>query len=125
MDKNKHKDKRRARRRAEIRHRVIGTPERPRLSVYKSLNHFYAQVIDDLAGKTLAAASSRVSKKSGGGAVTAKTGNAAAAASVGTKLAEKAKAAGVTKVVFDRGGFKFHGRVKAFADAARKGGLQF
>ncbi|MBX3375461.1 MAG: 50S ribosomal protein L18 [Phycisphaeraceae bacterium] len=125
MDKNKHKDKRRARRRAEIRHRVIGTPERPRLSVYKSLNHFYAQVIDDLAGKTLAAASSRVGKKSGGGAAAAKTGNAAAAASVGTKLAEKAKAAGVTKVVFDRGGFKFHGRVKAFADAARKGGLQF
>jgi large subunit ribosomal protein L18 len=125
MDKSKHKDKRRARRRAEIRHRVIGTPERPRLSVYKSLNHFYAQVIDDLAGKTLAAASSRVGKKSGGGAAAAKTGNAAAAASVGTKLAEKAKAAGVTKVVFDRGGFKFHGRVKAFADAARKGGLQF
>lgn len=124
MDKSKHKDKRRTRRRAEIRHRVIGTPERPRLSVYKSLNHFYAQVIDDLAGKTLAAASSRAGKKaaSAGGA---KSGNSTAAAAVGSRLAEKAKAAGVTKVVFDRGGFKFHGRVKAFADAARKGGLQF
>lgn len=123
MDKNKHKDKRRARRRAEIRHRVIGTPERPRLSVYKSLNHFYAQVIDDLAGKTLAAASSRAGKK--GATASAKTGNSTAAAAVGSRLAEKAKAAGVTKVVFDRGGFKFHGRVKAFAEAARKGGLQF
>lgn len=123
MDKSKHKAKRRSRRRAEIRHRVIGTPERPRLSVYKSLNHFYAQVIDDLAGKTLASASSRLGKKSGGAA--GKTGNSASAATVGTKLAEKAKAAGVTKVVFDRGGFKFHGRVKAFAEAARKGGLQF
>ena len=123
MDKSKHKSKRRQRRRAEIRHRVIGTPQRPRLSVYKSLNHFYAQVIDDLAGKTLAAASSRLGKK--GGTAEGKTGNAASAASVGTKLAEKAKAAGVKAVVFDRGGFKFHGRVKAFADAARKGGLEF
>jgi large subunit ribosomal protein L18 len=124
MDKSKHKAKRRQRRRAAIRHRVIGTPERPRLSVYKSLNHFYAQVIDDLAGKTLASASSRLGKKAGG-AAGAKTGNASTAASVGSKLAEKAKAAGVKQVVFDRGGFKFHGRVKAFAEAARKGGLEF
>ncbi len=120
MDKSKHKDKRRSRRRAAIRARVEGTPGRPRLSVYKSLNHFYAQVIDDLAGKTLAAASTADK-----GADKAKTGNAPAAAAVGARLAEKAKAAGVKAVVFDRGGFKYHGRVKAFADAARKAGLQF
>lgn len=120
MDKSKHKTKRRTRRRAEIRHRVIGTPERPRLSVYKSLNHFYAQVIDDLAGKTLVAASSQLKK-----GATGKTGNASTAASVGASLAEKAKAAGVKKVVFDRGGFMFHGRIKAFAEAARKAGLEF
>jgi len=122
MDKSKHKAKRRQRRRAAIRHRVIGTPDRPRLSVYKSLNHFYAQVIDDLAGKTLVSASSRLGKKAAAGA---KTGNSTMAATVGSKLAEKAKAAGVKQVVFDRGGFKFHGRVKAFAEAARKGGLEF
>ena len=118
MNKNADKDIRRTRRRADIRKRIVGTPERPRLAVYKSLNHFYAQVIDDLAGKTLAAASS-ASKTAG------KTGNAESAAKVGAQLAEKAKAAGVNKVVFDRGGFKFHGRVKAFAEAARKAGLEF
>jgi large subunit ribosomal protein L18 len=118
MNKNKSKDKRRTRRRAAIRKRVMGTPSRPRLSVYKSLNHFYAQVIDDLAGKTVAAASSKETGE-------AKTGNAAAAAAVGAKLAEKAKGAGVTKVVFDRGGFRYHGRVKAFAEAARKAGMEF
>ncbi|MCC6661023.1 MAG: 50S ribosomal protein L18 [Phycisphaerales bacterium] len=121
MDKTKGKAHRRARRRSAIRQRVSGTTLRPRLSVYKSLNHFYAQVIDDLAGKTLAAASSKEKGAPAGG----KTGNAATAASVGSRLAEKAKAAGVSAVVFDRGGFKYHGRVKAFADAARKGGLKF
>jgi large subunit ribosomal protein L18 len=120
MNKNTDKDTRRARRRASIRRHVTGTPERPRLAVYKSLNHFYAQVIDDLAGKTVASATSTAK-----GATPGKTGNAAAAAAVGARLAEKAKAAGVTKVVFDRGGFKFHGRVKAFAEAARKAGLEF
>ena len=119
MDKSKHKAKRRTRRRASIRVRVQGTPGRPRLSVYKSLNHFYAQVIDDLAGTTLAAASTAEKGADG------KTGNAPAAAIVGTRLAEKAKAAGVKAVVFDRGGFKYHGRIKAFADAARKAGLEF
>jgi large subunit ribosomal protein L18 len=118
MNKNTDKQVRRTRRRADIRSRVVGTPERPRLCIYKSLNHFYAQVIDDLAGKTLAAASS-ASKTAG------KTGNSESAAKVGSQLAEKAKAAGVKKVVFDRGGFKFHGRVRAFADAARKAGLEF
>ncbi len=117
MDKNASKTKRRDRRRVKIRRQVIGTIERPRLSVYKSLNHFYAQVIDDLSGKTLASAST--------GGAGGKTGNAAAAATAGEKLAEAAKKAGVKKVVFDRGGFKFHGRVKAFADAARKAGLEF
>jgi large subunit ribosomal protein L18 len=120
MDKSKHKDKRRSRRRAAIRKTIIGTPERPRLAVYKSLAHFYAQVIDDLAGRTVAAASTKEK-----GAAAGKTGNASAAAEVGGKLAAKARAAGVSKVVFDRSGFKFHGRVKAFADAARKGGLEF
>jgi large subunit ribosomal protein L18 len=120
MDKSKGKSHRRARRRSAIRDRVSGTAQRPRLSIYKSLNHFYAQVIDDLAGTTLAAASSKEK-----GTPAGKTGNAAAAATVGTRLAEKAKAAGVSAVVFDRGGFKYHGRVKAFAEAARKGGLKF
>lgn len=120
MNKNQQKAKRRVRRRAAIRTRIAGTPTRPRLCVYKSLNHFYAQVIDDLAGHTLVAAST---KDEAGGA--AKTGNAPAAATVGQRLAEKAKAAGVKQVVFDRGGFKFHGRVKAFAEAARKAGLEF
>jgi large subunit ribosomal protein L18 len=122
MDKSSLKAKRRVRRRAAIRSRIDGTPTRPRLSVYKSLNHFYAQVIDDLAGKTLAAASTRDEGAVPGGG---KSGNAPAAAAVGARLADAAKKAGVKAVVFDRGGFKFHGRVKAFAEAARKGGLEF
>ena len=120
MDKQKHKAVRRTRRRIGIRKRVSGTPDMPRLTVYRSLNHIYAQVIDDMQGVTLAAASSR-----DGDLKLGTTGNASAAEAVGTKLAEKAKAAGVGKVVFDRGGFKFHGRVKALADATRKGGLEF
>ena len=120
MNKNVHKDTRRTRRRIGIRKRITGTAERPRLSIYKSLNHIYAQVIDDLEGKTLAAASTR-----GKNVGTAKTGNSSAAALVGEQIAKKAKDAGVTKVVFDRGGFKYHGRIKALGDAARKGGLQF
>jgi large subunit ribosomal protein L18 len=121
MDKNKLKDKWRQRRKGVMRGRLSGTPERPRISVYKSLNHFYAQVIDDLAGRTLVAASSR----DAGAVADGGSGNAAAAAAVGARLAEKARAAGVTKVVLDRGGFKYHGRVKAFAEAARKAGLEF
>src|SRR3954471_22963456 len=120
MNKNVHKDVRRARRRIGIRKRIAGTAERPRLSIYKSLNHIYAQVINDLDGRTLAAASSNDK-----GVSVEKTGNSAAAAVVGDAIAKKAKAAGVTKVVFDRGGFKYHGRVKALGDAARKGGLEF
>ena len=120
MDKQVQKTIRRSRRRIGLRKRISGTTERPRLTVYKSLNHMHAQIIDDLAGKTLAAASP--TEKAMG---LAKTGNSAAAALVGAKLAERAKAKGVTAVVFDRGGFKFHGRVKALADAARKAGLSF
>lgn len=102
-----------------IRKKLQGTAERPRLNVYRSLNHIYVQVIDDLNGKTLVAASSAEGegKKTGG--------NVAAAQSVGKAIADRAKAKGITKVVFDRGGYIYHGRVKALADAAREGGLQF
>ena len=105
-----------------VRTRVEGTPERPRLAVYRSLDHIYAQIIDDRAGKTLVSASSvdGESKKSLKGG-----GNIAAAKVIGKLVAERAKAAGVNKVVFDRGGYKYHGRVKALADAAREAGLQF
>ncbi|HKW55951.1 MAG TPA: 50S ribosomal protein L18 [Candidatus Acidoferrum sp.] len=105
-----------------VRQRVAGTAERPRLSVYRSLGHIYAQVIDDLSGKTLVSASSvggATKKNLKGG------GNIAAAKVIGKTVAERAKAAGVVKVVFDRGGYRYHGRVKALADAAREAGLQF
>jgi len=95
-------------------------PDRPRLSIYKSLNHIYAQVIDDLKGTTVASASTMEKELK-----LTNTGNAGAAATVGVELAKRAKAAGVAKVVFDRNGFRYHGRVKALADAARKGGLEF
>ncbi len=120
MDKQKKKAVRRSRRVTGIRKRVIGTPDQPRMAVYRSLQHIYVQVIDDLAGRTICSASSRdkdVSLSAGG--------DTNAATEVGKKLAEKAKAAGVSKVAFDRGGFRYHGRVKALADAAREGGLQF
>ncbi len=104
-----------------IRKKMVGTPERPRLSVYRSLNHIYVQIIDDLHGKTLVSASTNNGKKEG-----RKTGgNVASAKDVGAKIAEAAKAKGITKVVFDRGGYIYHGRVKALADAARAAGLQF
>jgi large subunit ribosomal protein L18 len=121
MDKFKHKALRRSRRRTGIRKRVQGTPVRPRLAIYRSLNHIYVQLIDDLAGQTLASASTRDK----GVSVSSGTGNVSAAEAVGQAIAERAKSAGVSQVVFDRGGFKFHGRVKALADAARKAGLEF
>ena len=105
-----------------VRNKVEGTPERPRLCVYRSLGHIYAQVIDDRSGKTLVSASSldgETKKNLKGG------GNIAAAKVIGKTVAERAKAAGVSKVVFDRGGYMYHGRVKALADAAREAGLQF
>ena len=112
----------RIRRHARVRKRVKGTPERPRLTVYRSLSHIYAQVIDDVERITLASASdmeSDVSKKASG------KKKAEMATIVGGLLAERAKAKGVTKVVFDRGGFPFHGRIKALAEAARENGLEF
>lgn len=104
-----------------IRKKVIGTPERPRLNVYRSLNNIYVQVIDDLKGVTVVAASTAQGKK--GERVTG--GNVAAAKEVGKKIAELAKQKGITKVVFDRGGYIYHGRIKALAEAAREAGLQF
>jgi large subunit ribosomal protein L18 len=121
MDKNKHKAFRRVRRHKGVRKNVTGTPVRPRLAVYKSARHMHAQIIDDLAGRTLAAASTLESEA----VVENKTGNSKAAAAVGKLLAQRAKAAGVSTVAFDRGGFRFHGRVKALADAARAEGLKF
>jgi large subunit ribosomal protein L18 len=105
-----------------VRRSVSGTPERPRLSVYRSLDHIYAQVIDDLNQRTLASASTvdkatRAQMKGGG--------NIAAAKLIGKIIAERAKAAGVDKVVFDRGGYRYHGRVQALASAAREAGLNF
>lgn len=120
MDRNKAKWDRRTRRHKRVRGKAMGTPDRPRLCVYRSLHHTYAQVIDDLAGRTLVAASTRDKDLKAGA-----TGNVAAARAVGEKLAQRAKAAGMSKVVFDRGGFMYHGRIKAVAEAARKGGLEF
>jgi large subunit ribosomal protein L18 len=120
MDKAKHKATRRARRHIGIRKTIEGVPSRPRVSIYRSLNHIYAQIIDDLAGKTLVSASSLEKDLK-----LEKTGNSTAAAAVGSALAKRAIEKGVKAVVFDRGGFKFHGRVKALAEAARKEGLQF
>jgi len=112
-----------ARRVKRVRHRIAQAAKgKPRLSVFRSSQHIYAQVIDDAQGRTLAAASS-LDK---GLKARLKTGaDKAAAAEVGKLLAERAKAAGITSVVFDRGGYLFHGRVKALADAAREGGLAF
>src|SRR6202043_2614223 len=104
-----------------IRKKMQGTAERPRLNVYRSLNHIYVQVIDDLHGATLVSAHSSEGKK--GEKRTG--GNLAAAKAVGKAIAERAKEKGITKVVFDRGGYIYHGRVKALADAARESGLQF
>ena len=118
------KNEARLKRHIRVRKRVHGSPERPRLNVYRSSNNIYAQIIDDLAGRTLAAASSldtslrSADNKSAGG-------NVEAARRVGALIAERAKAAGVSKVVFDRGGYLYHGRIKGLADAARENGLDF
>jgi large subunit ribosomal protein L18 len=104
-----------------IRKKVLGTAERPRLNVYRSLNHMYVQVIDDLKGVTLVSANTAEGKKES----RTSGGNLAAAKAVGKSIAERAKAEGITKIVFDRGGYIYHGRVKALADAAREAGLQF
>jgi len=112
------KNTRRQRRQHRTRRRLAGTASAPRLNVFRSLNHIYAQLIDDDAGVTLAAASSQTKK-------TEKGGNLAAAKAVGQAIAEAAKAKGLTTVVFDRAGYPYHGRVKALAEAARESGLKF
>lgn len=108
---------------SRIRKKVQGTEARPRLNIYRSVNHIYAQVVDDAKGATVVSASSLEAGKVGKKHVTG--GNVASAKQVGKTIAERAKEKGITKVVFDRGGYLYHGRVKAFADAAREGGLQF
>lgn len=109
----------RSRRHLRGRKHLRGTAERPRLSIYRSNKYIYAQVIDDIEGTTLASASSQEADLRG------ERLNVDTAAKVGTKVADRAKSAGVTSVVFDRGGYKYHGRLKALADAAREGGLEF
>lgn len=116
---------RRTRVRLRQRQRINGTPERPRLAVNRSLAHISAQVIDDLAGRTLAAASSTEPEIRSRFTNGARGGNKAGADIVGAVIAERARKEGVTRVVFDRGGFLYHGRVRSVADAARKGGLEF
>jgi large subunit ribosomal protein L18 len=117
MNKNKQKRFRHHRRKRGLRKRIEGTPDKPRLTVYRSLKHTYAQLIDDLSGKTLCAADTRQQKLANGG-------NIDAAKQVGQTLAERATAAGIQRVQFDRNGFRYHGRVKAVAEAAREQGLQ-
>jgi large subunit ribosomal protein L18 len=112
---------RRARRHRHVRRKAAGTAERPRVCVFRSLRHIYAQIIDDRARRTLAAASSVDPELRG----KVDGGNVGGAEAVGEALARKAVALGIADVVFDRGGYKYHGRVKALADGARKGGLRF
>ena len=116
------KDQQRRRVHSRVRMKVSGTPERPRLCIYRSSGHIYTQVIDDRSGRTLVSASSvdKETKKNVKGG-----GNIASAKAIGKAIADRAKAVGISKVVFDRGGYKYHGRVKALADAAREAGLQF
>lgn len=122
MNSQKLKQVRRLRRRRHVRRKVVGSAERPRLTVFRSSKHIYAQLIDDLNGRTLAAANSNSPdlRKSA-----AYGGNVKAAQAVGKRLAEVAKEKGISKAAFDRGHYRYHGRVKALADAAREGGLQF
>jgi large subunit ribosomal protein L18 len=115
---------RRVRRQRRVRKKLVGTAERPRLAIFRSSKHIYAQIIDDATGRTLASAGT-LDKDLKGQLANAYGGNKAAAATVGTALAERAKQAGVDKVCFDRRSYKYHGRVQALADAAREGGLQF
>lgn len=122
MKKTKTPRAARRRRHIRVRQTVAGTPERPRLAIFRSLNHIYAQIIDDTAGHTLAAASDL--EKDVRSALDGKK-KAEVAALVGQAVAKKAKEAGIRAVVFDRGGFRYHGRVKALAEAVRKGGVSF
>jgi len=119
MDKGRHRVEARGRIRSRIRRKVTGTEQRPRLAVFRSLKSIYAQVIDDASGKTIVSASS-LEKDAG-----AKGSNAAAAKAVGALIAKKLKDKGISRVVFDRGGYLYHGNIKALADAARENGLEF
>lgn len=119
MIKKQAKNESRLVRHARVRKKISGTPERPRLSVYKSLTGIYAQIIDDVNGKTLVAAST-LDKE-----VKTKASNIEAAKEVGTLVAKRATKAGIKTIVFDRGGYQYHGKVKALAEAAREGGLEF
>ena len=126
MDRHKVKSKRRLRRHRHVRRKVFGTPERPRLVVFRSLKHTYCQIVDDTAGRTLAAASTlalEVQDAAAGAQPPTKT--RAAAALVGARIAQLAAERGIQKVAFDRGPYRYHGRVKELAEAARKGGLDF
>jgi large subunit ribosomal protein L18 len=122
MDQQKAKKRRQLRRRQHVRRNITGTSERPRLSVFRSSKHIYAQLIDDLKGVTLAATSSRAAEVV---KAVAYGGNIKAAKAVGKQIAEVAKSKGIAKAAFDRGHYRYHGRVKALAEAAREGGLQF
>ena len=108
-----------------LRKRIGGTPERPRLAIFRSVSNIYAQVIDDQAGTTLVSASTTEPALKAKMTEGAKGGNLAGAKAIGVAVAERLKARGITRVVFDRGGFLYHGRVKAVADAAREAGLEF
>jgi large subunit ribosomal protein L18 len=119
MDRAKERVASRGRIRERIRGKVTGTEQRPRMAIFKSQKYIYVQVIDDAAGKTLVSASSKDADSGAKGA------NAAAAKAVGALIAKRAKDKGITRVVFDRGGYLYHGNVKALADAARENGLEF
>ena len=120
MDKAQHRVEARGRIRERIRRKVTGTAERPRLAVFRSLKHIYAQVIDDASGKTLASAASTEKELRGSDGTKSDE-----AKTVGRLVAERARAAGVERVVFDRAGFRYHGRIRSLADAAREAGLDF
>jgi large subunit ribosomal protein L18 len=123
--KIKTKNDRRVRIQLRQRKRIAGTNERPRLTVFRSVTHIYAQVIDDLSGKTLASASSVEPGVKGGFAKDVRGGNVKGAEAVGKIIAERSIEKGIKRVVFDRSGFLYHGRIRAVADAARKAGLEF
>ncbi len=120
MNRTESKIKRRTRRKQGLRKRAFGVPTQPRLTVFRSSRNVYVQLVDDLSGRTLLSASTQ--EKSG---KVSNGGNCDAAKTVGKKLAERATAAGITTVVFDRNGYRYHGRIKALAEAAREGGLKF
>ena len=121
----KTKEDRRDRIKHRIRKRVAGKEERPRLTVFRSVAHMYVQVVDDMSGRTIAAASTVEPAVKGALATEARGGNIEGAKAIGRTIAERLKAQGVTRVVFDRNGFLYHGRVKAVAEAAREAGLEF